>query len=157
RFRRLFDLAGVKGDPAKAGVDYLDSLARGTHLVSGALEVCEALKVRGAATGIITNGFKRVQEPRFRASPLSKHIDLLVISEECGYTKPDRRIFDHALERAGHGDPGTVLFVGDRLESDIQGAANAGLASCWFNPEREGNGTGIVPDHEIAGLHELLE
>ena len=157
RFRRLFQAAGLKGDPAKAGVEYLDHLAKGAHLMEGALEVCQSLRDRGVPIGIVTNGFKRVQEPRFKASPLAKLIHPLVISEECGFTKPDRRIFEHALERAGHEDPETVIFVGDRLESDIAGAEGAGIASCWFNPRGEANGTGIKPRFQIARLRELLD
>jgi glycerol-1-phosphatase len=38
--------------------------------------------------------------------------------------KPDRIIFDAALDRLG---PGRALMVGDRLESDLAGAAAAGL------------------------------
>jgi HAD superfamily hydrolase (TIGR01549 family) len=124
--------------------------------MEGALEVCEALKERGIPLGIVTNGFKRVQAPRFKASPLVGLVDWLVISEDCGVAKPDTRIFDHALERASHDDRSTVLFVGDRLESDIQGAENSGLASCWFNPNGEANGSGIRPTHEIQRLDELL-
>jgi HAD superfamily hydrolase (TIGR01450 family) len=38
--------------------------------------------------------------------------------------KPDRLMFDTALDRL---DPGTALVVGDRLDSDLAGAAAAGL------------------------------
>jgi 2-haloacid dehalogenase len=156
RFRRLFATAGLKGDPERAGNDYLANLARGTHLMEGALEVCRELKARGLRLGIVTNGFKRVQEPRFRASPLASLIDWLVISEDFGIAKPDPRIFEHAIALAEHSDKATALFVGDRLESDILGAENAGIVSCWFNPGREPNGSGIRPAFEIRQLTELL-
>ncbi|HUP58177.1 MAG TPA: YjjG family noncanonical pyrimidine nucleotidase [Bdellovibrionota bacterium] len=156
RFRRLFALAGIEGEAEPAGVQYLDHLSQGAHLMPGALEVCRELKSRGLPIGIVTNGFRRVQEPRFKASPLSGLIDWLVISEDCGVAKPDPRIFREALRQASHAEPGTALFVGDRLESDIHGAEGAGLASCWFNPRRETNGSGIRPRYEIAALPELL-
>jgi YjjG family noncanonical pyrimidine nucleotidase len=157
RFRRLYSAYAIAADPAQAGLSYLDHLSRGTHLIDGALEVCLALKERGARLGIVTNGFKRVQEPRFRASPLATVIGELVISEEFGAAKPDPRIFHHALERVSHLDRDTAVFVGDRLESDIAGAHRAGLASCWFNARGETNGTGIRPSHEISRLEELLK
>lgn len=156
RFRRLFVLAGIEGSPETAGLAYLDHLAKGTHLMPGALEVCVELKRRGIPLGIVTNGFRRVQAPRFEGSKLSKLIDWLVISEDSGVAKPDPRIFRDALKLASHGDPATALFVGDRLESDIHGAEGAGLASCWYNPRREANGSGIKPRYEIRDLSELL-
>jgi glycerol-1-phosphatase len=38
--------------------------------------------------------------------------------------KPDRQLFDTALDRL---EPGPALMVGDRLDSDLAGAAAAGL------------------------------
>lgn len=157
RFRRLFIAAGVEGNPESAGSEYLAQLSRGTHLIDGALEVCRELKVRGIPLGIVTNGFKQVQEPRFNASPLAELVSLVVISEDCGVAKPDPRIFELALERACFKDRSSVLFVGDRLESDIRGAENAGIPSCWFNPAGETNATGIRPRFEIGRLTELLD
>lgn len=47
--------------------------------------------------------------------------------------------------------------MGDSLTSDIRGAVNAGIDSCWFNPDGIENRTGPVPDYEIRSLLELKE
>ena len=56
-----------------------------------------------------------------------------MISEEVGVAKPNKKIFDYALEQAGNPDRSRVLMVGDTAESDILGGINAGLATCWLN------------------------
>jgi FMN phosphatase YigB (HAD superfamily) len=56
-----------------------------------------------------------------------------VISEEVGYLKPDRRLFEHAAEQAGK-DPRTILYVGDSLVSDVEGGIDAGWQVAWYNP-----------------------
>lgn len=47
--------------------------------------------------GIITNGFRNLQQEKNAVCGISPFIDILVISEEAGYQKPDRRIFKKVL------------------------------------------------------------
>jgi putative hydrolase of the HAD superfamily len=47
-------------------------------------------------------------------------------------SKPDPRIFEIALARAGVG-PAEAVMVGDSWENDIQGARAAGVRAVWFN------------------------
>jgi len=53
-------------------------------------------------------------------------VDGVVTSAEVGVTKPDRQVFDAALEVAGCGPEETVC-VGDSLEHDVAGAHAAGI------------------------------
>ena len=48
-------------------------------------------------------------------------------------------------------------MIGDSLQSDIAGAAGAGIDSCWLNADRRENPASVRPDYEIAALSELLE
>lgn len=50
-----------------------------------------------------------------------------------------------------------VLIVGDSLTSDIQGGADYGIHTCWFNPNRKENKLGIKPTYEIQALLDLLD
>jgi len=80
--------------------------------------------------GVITNGDGKLQ--RFKWLQLNLGIDLLVISAECGFEKPDRRIFEYACSLAGI-EPREAVFVGDRLDVDVAGAKAAGMQAVWFN------------------------
>ena len=60
--------------------------------------------------------------------------------------KPQPEIFLQALQQLGV-DPANAMFVGDRLEADVQGAANVGMTTVqalWFNADD--NTAGIEPD-----------
>ena len=46
-------------------------------------------------------------------------------------------------------------MVGDSLTSDIRGGANAGIKTCWVNPEGLPGREDIRPDYEIQYLHQL--
>lgn len=59
-------------------------------------------------------------------------------AREHGAAKPASSIFHAASTRLGC-TPAQVLHVGDDIEMDVVGAANAGLRTCWINrPDAEG-------------------
>ncbi len=72
-----------------------------------------------------------------------------------GVEKPDPRLFQIAIEEAGC-SPGEFVHVGDSLESDVNGARNAGVRSVWINRNGDENGAGVEADAEISSLRELL-
>ena len=51
---------------------------------------------------------------------------------------------------------GECILVGDSLTSDMRGAQNAGVASCWFNPTGRAKDVEVRTDYEIRRLEELL-
>lgn len=101
---------------------------------------------------IITNGFKDVQAIKLAASNLGQYFSEVITSESVGCTKPDSRIFQHALECAG-GKPEQCLMIGDSLEADILGAKNAGIDQVFFNPARKRHAQQVT--YEISCLSEL--
>jgi putative hydrolase of the HAD superfamily len=82
--------------------------------------------------GIITNGFCELQEEKIAVLELSPFIDILVISEEAGYQKPDIRIFKTALARA-ETEPTESVYVGDSWNVDILPASACGMKAVWLN------------------------
>ncbi len=80
--------------------------------------------------------------------------NFVLLAVECGIAKPDRRIFELALDRSGC-DPSQVVHVGDSLQSDVRGANGIGIRSVWLNRDGAANDTSIKPDHEICDLREL--
>lgn len=110
--------------------------------------------------GIITNG-----EVEFQLAKLVRlglevghpgRIEHLVASGAEGVVKPDRRIFEIAVERFAAAAPVAVAaYVGDRLRTDAIGAARAGLVGVWLN--RSGGRPAEVDarDAATAGVHEI--
>jgi HAD superfamily hydrolase (TIGR01509 family) len=107
---------------------------------------------RGRRLVVLSNGIKDVQVPRIRNSPLAAYIEALVVSEEAGVGKPDPGIFEHACKVLGFHDKQGMLMVGDSLASDIQGGANFGIDTCWYNPGRRENSSELRPTYEVDSL-----
>ncbi|WP_142385063.1 HAD family hydrolase [Cytobacillus massiliigabonensis] len=104
--------------------------------------------------GIITNGSTQRQKAKIIHTHLNSCFDLIIISEEAGFSKPDKRIFELALNKLNV-QPEDTLFVGDDLEKDIGGCQNANIKGIWFNPHRIQNHTEIKPYAEIHSLDRL--
>ncbi|MGB7801985.1 pyrimidine 5'-nucleotidase [Buttiauxella sp.] len=133
---------------------FLNAMAEICVPLPGALSLLNALKDK-VKIGIITNGFTALQQIRLERTGLRDYLDLLVISEEVGVAKPDRKIFDFTFEKMGNPRRDRVLMVGDTAESDILGGINAGIATCWLNAHGRSLPEGIRPTWEVASLNEL--
>ena len=138
RFRRVFSALGIAlGD---ADVDAVASAYRSGYMVArraldGAAELLLAVRPH-ARIGIVTNNLLEEQQDKLAYCGLASSIDVLIASEDVGVSKPDRGIFDIALDRIGVAAPDAVM-VGDSWANDIAGALNAGIRAVWFNPDRK--------------------
>lgn len=150
RFNRLFLEYDLKIDGEQFNRIYLEYLGMESHLMPGALEVCTNLAECRLA--VITNGFGEVQRSRIARSPLCSVFDQIIVSEETGYQKPHKGIFDHAFSKLNLSEKEKVLIVGDSLTSDIQGGINYGIDTCWFNPNDKENTMGIKPTYVYVNL-----
>lgn len=103
---------------------------------------------------IITNGFKDIQDIKMTSSNLHGYFNEVVTSECCGYKKPDKRMFEHALERIKV-SPDDCIMIGDNYECDIQGAREAGIDQVFFNPEKVKSRQKPKATYEIHCLSEL--
>lgn len=156
RFRKLLDENELTADPHQLCDDYLETLPSQVFLIEGALELLQSLHGKIPLV-IVTNGIGVVQHKRLTNSGLKPFIELMVVSEECGYSKPDKRIFNHTFDLMQTKlDSSKVLMIGDKLETDILGANNMLIDSCWFNPEQMKNKTSITPTYEIQNILELI-
>lgn len=133
---------------------FLNAMAEICVPLPGAVSLLNALKDK-VKIGIITNGFTALQQIRLERTGLRDYFDLLVISEQVGVAKPDRKIFDYTFEQMGQPPRERVLMVGDTAESDILGGMNAGIATCWLNAHGRSLPEGIMPTWEVTTLSEL--
>lgn len=119
--------------------------------IEGVKPVLEELKKR-YQIGVITNGPRDGQINKLKHSGLYDLFDVVVISGEVGYSKPDPRIFEIALKRLGL-EKEEVIFVGDQFDKDILGAYNAGITPIWIT---DAGTASDFPIKRITHIRELL-
>lgn len=93
--------------------------------MKGAHDLLRVLRRRGKATAVVSNFDRRL--PRILSGlGLTPLLDAVVLPSDAGAAKPDRGIFEHALEALSRNAAETV-YVGDDPVQDIEAARAAGL------------------------------
>ena len=157
RFSRFLKTIDAAGDGVEMNRFYLEQLSTHPDLMNA--EVLDVLRELSevATLAIVSNGAQMVQTRRLAESGVMNFMEDVFISEKMGCEKPNARIFDAALRALGVENREHVLMVGDSLASDIQGGSNAGLDTCWYNPNHAENPGKICPTYEISNLEELYQ
>lgn len=111
---------------------FWDAAAPG-KATEGAGEFLDFLNQKNIRTGVISNiayGGKAVSE-RIHACLPENSFEFVIATSEYMFRKPNKRIFELALEKAGL-PPQEAWYIGDNYECDIVGAANVGLFPVWY-------------------------
>jgi putative hydrolase of the HAD superfamily len=134
RFRTTFLELGLNPDVIPAGFEdeYVKLCPTKTNLFPGAREVLEYLGAK-YTLHLISNGFQESTEIKIAGSDIGRYFQNIVISEVIGINKPDRAIFQHALDLAGATKEESIM-IGDSIEADVRGALNFGMDAIYFNP-----------------------
>jgi putative hydrolase of the HAD superfamily len=127
----------------------------------GAHEALEGLRARGLYVAVVSNADEDHLAATLRRHGLDVHLDDWTSSEEADSCKPDHRIYEYALAKAGR-TPAETLFVGDSPQHDVAGARRAGMRAVLIGepgvvaPLSHGLDAG-EPDFEVRALLEVLQ
>jgi putative hydrolase of the HAD superfamily len=117
-----------------------------------------ALRGAGLAVGVLTNSSDTYTVHKMRAAGIHGLFDVVCSRDTLGFGKPDPRAFHEACRRLGT-EPARTLYVGDELETDPVGAADAGLPAAWLvrNGAPDAAATRVVGERGIPVLGSLTE
>jgi putative hydrolase of the HAD superfamily len=154
RFRKTFIELGVQPDlvPQNFESDYVKISPTKTNLFEGAQKVLAYLQKK-YTLHIISNGFKETTLTKMDLSGLNPYFTNVIISEEVGVNKPDKAVFEYALQKAQANKQESIM-IGDSLEADVYGAQDFGMKAIFFNPLRKEK-PADVPE-QITHLEELI-
>ena len=124
--------------------------------IPGAAELLTTLRPRyrvGIISNTVGSGDAELDAALTKAG-LRSYIDALVTSRDFGHAKPDPAIFVEGARRLGVALAATCM-VGDRLDTDIAGALNAGIPAIWLKHPGAVMVAGITPTAVITRLADL--
>lgn len=132
---------------------YLTLVPTKSKLIEGAIDLLEHLKDKYPLY-ILSNGFTETQYTKIKSGGLNKYFEEVFLSDEIGYHKPSKEIFQFVLNKteiaAEH-----ALMVGDNIATDIIGAQKAMIDQIYFNPDNKQVNTYIPPTHIVSKLKEI--
>lgn len=115
----------------------------------GTAEALQAFRAMGLVLGVVSNADGRVEQFLTEAG-LRPYLDFVVDSALVGVEKPDPRIFELALQRAGVA-PDETLHVGDICSVDVAGARRAGIEAILLDR------LGLYESCQAPRIRDLIE
>ena len=119
-------------------------------------EVLDVLRER-YPLAVVTDAQSAYARGELHKVGLLDYFDPIVVSGDHGYRKPDRRLFQVALDGMGVAAE-NALYVGNDMHRDIFGARAVGMTTVMFDSDQ---GTKIhldcVPDYTITDFRDLLK
>jgi putative hydrolase of the HAD superfamily len=154
RFKKTFTDLGLQPDlmPEAFEDDYVQLCPTKTNLFPHAHQTLQYLQSK-YTLHLITNGFKESTELKVAGTNIAGYFKNIIISEVIGVNKPDKAIFEHAVNLAGC-EKHSCLMIGDSIEADIRGALGYGMDAIYFNPQNAEAPQDVT--RQIRGLDELM-
>lgn len=113
------------------------------------------LREKSYRIGLLTNGDSARQWAKIHSCGLCTYFDHIIVSGDYPFEKPDPAIYRLSLEGLGV-TADEALFVGDTVETDIDGAKQAGIDSLWLTEKKENTAGATYLAENVGALMNLL-
>ena len=142
---------------ARLGWLWYEPLTAAASVAADVIPTLSALREGGVRLGIVCNTplMGDVIDKHLAAENLLEFFPVRIYSSDVGYRKPDRRIFQAALEELAI-RPAEALYVGDIVKTDVVGAQRAGMAAVLRTGRGVSPKSGNGADFVIGALSQLL-
>jgi putative hydrolase of the HAD superfamily len=119
-------------------------------------EVLDVLRER-YPLAVVTDAQSTYARGELHKVGLLDYFDPIIVSGDHGYRRPDRRLFQFALEGMGVAAE-NALYVGNDMHRDIFGAREVGMKTVMVESDQGANvHLDCVPDYTITDLRDLLK
>ena len=158
-FQSVIDEYGTAApcDPGLAALAATVYRAASMYLLepyTGVTEVLTMMK-KSYRLAAVSDGQSLWARPELRMAGLDKFFEFAIVSGDHGFRKPDKRMFELALEKLEIA-PHEAVYVGNDMYRDVFGCKNAGLKSIFFKSNQgEHAFAGAEPDYIIYNFNEL--
>lgn len=164
RYEEFFELEGLDKNMARPfNAEYQERLGDTCVINDDSYNLVKKLKSQGYYQCAVTNGTKVAQDRKLANSGFGELFDAVFISDEIGHEKPSKEFFDYVFDKlelymkANNISMNEVIIVGDSLTSDIRGGNNAGIDTCWYNPDGNQKSINVNIDYEINNLCKVCD
>jgi len=146
---------GIDGEGTMGLIgEEFDRRGHGYRINPESRETLERVHSMGLKIGLVSNCPPEFGEPRrltMRGDGVLRYFGAIILSGEVGHAKPEKEIFEIALDSLGLRDASRVMNVGDSLLADVMGTQDAGLVPVLYDP------LGFHPGEDIITIRRLSE
>ncbi len=141
--RQVLAALGLRGDLDELSVRLTRAWSdhQNLRLFEDVLPTLGALRARKMKMGVVSQNFASSTSLTEELTRLGvpEFFSIVLTSEDCGYDKPDARLFLRASEMIGV-PPEDLRHVGDDYDRDVVGARNAGISPVLIDREGKQGG-----------------
>jgi len=154
RWNRVFEALGISYDGVRFEQYFREYLFDCAIPVEGAMDLLDHLKGKYILC-VASNGPYKQQLNRLERGGMLDCFAHVFVSEQVGASKPSPKFFNHCLNELNGIAPDEILMIGDSLSSDMAGAADMGMKTCYFDRNRSGKTGGLSIDYVVHTLEEI--
>lgn len=111
--------------------------------------------------GVISDGIEKKQWEKLIYLGLQHFFEIVVINENPKSWKPSNIGFKRAMKKLVLEDPTRIMYIGNKIETDIVGANQMKMVSVLFDPEQNVNINQLPNDHKpnyaIKRISKIIE
>lgn len=155
RFSEFFKLYNIAVDGEKIEKQFRQYLNESSDLIPNAKNTLIELKRMGKKLYVASNGVYSTQVQRLTNAGILHLFDDIFISEKIGFEKPSINFFNHCFDNIKNLERDKIIMVGDSISSDIQGAINASIDSCYYKYNKDLDCSNAT--YTINDISELLD
>lgn len=133
-----------------------DAWLAGVHVGPDVVPTLERLRAAGLKVGLVSNAayLPRLMRAQLDHLRLTDYFDSLTWSSAVGWRKPERRIYQVALD-ALQVAPQRTIFVGDRVKEDVRGPKALGMRAVLLREWRQEPDPDAVADYTLDRIGQL--
>jgi 2-haloacid dehalogenase len=135
---------------------YIEALNEIVIPIEGAYETLKYLSDKYDII-VATNGPSLATESKLKKIGCLKFVRYILAADMFGCMKPTIEFFEAIKNQIDCHESDKYLVIGDSLKTDVEGAMNANMDSCWFNRNNEPLKEGYKPTMIISDLKELIK
>lgn len=153
RWNMIFALIGIDVDGVEFENAFYSYLTESAEPVDGALDLLKYLHGKYLVCAA-SNASYAQQIKRLNNAGMAEYLDRIFISEQIGFSKPQKEFFERCFEKISPIVPSETVMIGDSLTADIEGGASFGMKTCRYNHNLT-NESSDLPDFTVCSLSEI--
>lgn len=154
RWDKIFHHLGIFFDGTEFEKHFFSHLSISSEKVDYAKEILGYLSGKYKVCAASNSTLKQ-QITRLTNAGLIRYFDDLFVSENIGFSKPQKEFFDECIKRLGKKNADECIMIGDSISSDIQGGYTSGMKTIWFDRKKGMTPKGIIPTYTVYSLKEI--
>ena len=153
RWNMIFAILGINENGVEFENIFYSHLTESAEPVDGANDLLEYLSKKYTVCAASNASYEQ-QIRRLDNAGMTKYLDKIFISEQLGYSKPQREFFDKCFAEIAPILPCETVMIGDSLTADIEGGARCGMKTCRYDHNASGISSSL-PDITVTSLGEI--